>query len=392
MARTRIKLKELRNATVSYISLVDRAATRIPFRVTKADKEPHMIDLSARRLLSALKGESTPIPRITALITPDTDAAGLAATSKALVEAGFLVDTVIKNDDGTYLFAQEKNPLEASEVFRMSENMLVVVKGFDEIMPMLKDNLGFAPDMEALPGIQDAVAGLHSKVVGGMTMATKSEDVAGVSEVLTQFNNYMSALVANLNPSAFKADAALAALADVQVQKGGNNTLLDIEALVKAAPLGSDGTEWSAMSTVGKIKWLLASYTKKKDADGDECPAGTKPEDWAKLTPEEKAKAKATKSEAPAVDFTAVLAPLTDMVTALTVKVDTLATAQESLATQVDESARKSETAAQAVKSLVLAPSGNPDTPAATHTAKKQEPDDPRTGCFDTAFIKRGKR
>lgn len=45
MAKILRKLRELRNADVRYISLVDRAATRIPFRVLKKD-EDEVMDLT----------------------------------------------------------------------------------------------------------------------------------------------------------------------------------------------------------------------------------------------------------------------------------------------------------------------------------------------------------
>ena len=50
MAKIRTKLKQLRDADVRFISLVDRAATRIPFRVLKRDEKENKMGIDLTKV------------------------------------------------------------------------------------------------------------------------------------------------------------------------------------------------------------------------------------------------------------------------------------------------------------------------------------------------------
>jgi len=79
--------------------------------------------------------------------------------------------------------------------------------------------------------------------------------------------------------------------------------------------------------------------------------------------------------------------------------VDAVATKQEETAVKteqlkkdVDAVAQKSETLSGKLSATVAAPPvGAVEVPAGGSIAQKSD-SDPRTGCFDTAFLKRGRR
>lgn len=390
-----VKLKELRDADVHFVSLVDRAASRIPFRVTKQENDMG-IDLSSfQRTMKRDTTTKNDTPAVQAVVVEFRDDAYQTQVQTVLKANGFAVDKVTKNDDGTVMYAQAEGSVDEGQIVRVSQDMLVVAKGFDSAK--LSEATGFSPDVAVegyFPGMDIAVAGMGKALNTGLVAK------ADVQKTVQLFGQYVQGL-ATLPAPVFKADAEIQAL--TPAKKGD---ILDIEALLKAAPMGSDGTDWAKMSTVDKISWMLQSFTTK--ADG--CPKGMNPFEWNKMTPEEKAAAqakdndpddakkaelaaaaaKAAKNDAPDVTATitaalaAALAPVTDGMKVMTSKLEAQQTA-------IDEIARKSETAIKAVKGTVAAAPLAGDLPGEGHQVQKQD-SDPRTGCFDTAFIGRAQK
>ena len=99
MAKIRARLKQLKDADVRYISLVDRAATRIPFRVLKRDKENKMgIDLT-----KVFKSENAEKPYVSALVVfAQKDETVAAQVLEAIKAHGFTVDSISSVEPGAY--------------------------------------------------------------------------------------------------------------------------------------------------------------------------------------------------------------------------------------------------------------------------------------------------
>ena len=108
MAKVKVKVKEMKDAQASFISLVGRGANRIGFRILKEDKsENEMIDLSA--ITNIFKGAPVDKPTgpevVAYAIQPTED---LVPFVEALKSVGVNTETVVKNEDGTVMFVQKQ--------------------------------------------------------------------------------------------------------------------------------------------------------------------------------------------------------------------------------------------------------------------------------------------
>lgn len=464
-------LKELRNAEVAFVSLVDRAATRMPFRILKRETEENtMIDLTGTRMFTkAFKKEPVVVAKaeqkISAIVVMDSsDTEHVKAVETILTDNGFAVENVTKNEDGTLLYAQDDSPLDDSTILKMSEEMIIVVKGFDTANEALRESYDYCSslsDSGYFAGISEAIKGLDTV----LTAVLKSDAPEKAQEVITKFSTYAQTLITAIPPAVFKADMEINELVQkdadadntnlmsvptdapkgiaqndwdkmsdvdkmawmkdstntpapgtvqkeedktMDTQKTDNNTILQLEEWLKKPMSGSDGTEWLAMSFNDKLAWVAASYnaggsgkTSKMD---HECPDNVSKENWDKMSDEEKG-ATATSAEDSKVEKAAVkadaepdanavaLTELTGLMGKLATQVSTLSTKIEenaaSQAEKIDEIARKSDAVAATVKGVVVAPATFADLPAKDVGEIKAVKNDPRSGCFDTAFIKK---
>lgn len=330
---------------------------------------------------AAAKGDAA----ISAIVVDGRNDAHQEKVKAVLTANGFITDKATKNEDGTVVYAQTADTQVEGQIIRVSPEMLVVIKGFDP--ETLSEAAVFSPETTAngfFPGVDAALVGIALKVQSAMVSK------ADLTDTLNGFGQYVLGL-SGLPAGVFKADQELQAL--IPVVKGD---VLSIEALLKAAPLGSDGTAWSAMSTVDKITWLLQSYTKKADAkepDADDkagaCPAGQDPIAWAAMTPEEKAKAVVVTAKADTPDFASLIsAAIGSAMAPITSGMQALSTKLEDQQNAIADIAKKSDAALTAVKHTVATPPAGGDYVPPGVQITKQD-DDPRTGCFDTAFISR---
>lgn len=474
MSKITAKLHELRDASVAYVSLVDRAATRIPFRIMKRDEqEKPMINLA--QLGKALTGTAKKAekPAITGVVVlAQKTEARTEAVKAALAAHGFSVDTVTKNDDGTLLYAQCDNPLaEDSHLVRVSDQMLVVLKGFDPYSEALSDNADFNELVAAngfFAGMNTAFSGLSATISDALQNADSPEAAApAIKGTLDKFSTYVQALVEGLPSAAFKADMTLQTLAmaarkadaanptapapasnapgvgqnydltnipktapsgisendwnllsdEAKLKwladstntpasgatlKTDSNTILQITELLSAAPEGSDGTEWVSMSLGDKLAWLTASYTKANGAGGQDNDDGAGgPDSDANpviaVAPAVTAKADAGVQAAPAAPAATddALATLVQAVTVLSAGMQNLTKKMEeqgkSFSTKIDEITRKTDDVSSKIKGTVISAPPRGDLPSGKEAVSKAEVQDQRTGCFDTAFIKRGR-
>lgn len=330
MSKHRVRLKELTEADVRFISLVNRSASRMPFRVVKQAKDD--IDLSKRGFLaSILKGE-------------------LPGKSKDEDEVVGVMHA-IKQEDGTIVF-------EADE-------------GWDVIVKALPESETAVKPSEVL-----------KTEVKGDTMDKNVVEKSG--------NNAQPNLQALLNaaPDASIAEPQWAAMSNVDKfaawKAWWQNTSIDTAGLpVSKAEVAVVATVVPAVvpatTEVVAVVAKVEDEEKVKKAEADEAAK--------KLADEATAKKAEDEQKASMSALLAGLSKLTETVGSLATKIDETSKTTEILGKRVDGIARKSDTVAQALNVTVAAAAGAEDVPAAGGSVQKVD-SDPRSGNFDTGMLK----
>ena len=358
MAKLRVKLKEMTDAAVSYISLVDRAASRMPIRIMKSyTQESQMLDLSnPRSLLSrALKGEAKPAVQVSAVVTMDHGDDLMPQVTEALKAHGFAVDKVTKQEDGTMMFAQSEDPLVGGQVVRLSNDLLLVVKGLDATVD---EELGF------VPGVGTAIGELQSGVLATLgTEGTADELATHVSSLVQKFEASVLSLVKKIPQAAFKADFSVSEVLKMDKKK-------KMTAAEKAAEEAAETAAEEAME---------AAAVEAKKAEGVkpvvEVITAKEPSDMDKLV-------------SSLAQISSAVAEVVSKVEALNTEIKAVKTSQAASEQRLDEVAKKADTSAHALNTTVLAAPAAPDAASGKVVAVKADTD-PRTGCFDTANLPR---
>ncbi len=365
------KMTEMKSADVRFISLVTRAANRIPFRVVKSDKEHQMgsIDLTSLRR-SVLKQEAkTDAPAIVGVVVfEQTDAAVMGKVTDVLKAEGFAIDKAFKNDDGTVLYKQEGFPDDeaGTTLVRLSANMAIVMKGFDaqaEVMANAADFSEVIPAEGFFHGMTAAQEALGTTV---QSILKKSDSSAVASALIkattTKFNEYVTALSEGVPAAAFKADTLLTeVIKPVEAAAVVADVVVDTAAVVV-----KEGEEVKADDAV--VDAPAAAVT--ADVVVDAAVVDT-----------------VAKADA-APDFAALIATaLKAELGPVTIAMTNLAEKQKEIEEKVETFARKADDASKQVQTTV---SNLAKDDAAPKQAAKKSDDDPRTGCFDSAtFAKR---
>lgn len=357
-----------------------------------------MIDLS--KPLKILKGEKPQAasPEVVGVVVFDQgDEAVMAEVRKSLTDHGFAVDTVTKNEDGTVLFSAGAVDAEDATIVRLSEDMAVVVKGFSSYNQSLSESTNFSEVMAAqgyYQGVRTACDALVYTMQNVLQKAESSTDAATkVNSILSSFSTYVGTMTKGLPVAAFKADLSVS-----EVVKSAKEKAKDMPA--DKVPEGADPKEWAKMSDEQKAEWKAKAKAKKDEEDaaaaaaaskseGEQGKGDTQPAAEGEKAPAAEGAAPAEKSEQSDDGLKAVLAQLGELskaVQGVAGEVGEVAKAQKSLEGRVDEIARKADNAAQAVKTTVVAGAGAGDEPAKGAPVKKSDTD-PRSGCFDTAFL-----
>jgi len=362
MATIQTKLKQLRNADVRFISLVDRAATRIPFRVLKRNKENSMgIDLT-----SVFKSEAQVPPHVSAVVVfaQKNEAAG-KQIAEAIKAHGFITDRVQKSDEGeTLVFSQGDQPKD-TVVVRLSDQMLVSVAGLgipEGWVGDLVEEHGFFPDLAM------ANAAMEDRL---QEVVTKSEaPQQDAQAVLTSYAQYVSQM-AVLPTAVFKLDEA-------------------IRDIVQKCACQEPAEKTDDASPTKKIVEKAAGTT-ETDAEKAKRVKNHPPAEMA--PPDEDDDQKPPPDEVNKSDESAILTALKGIettVSGLSAKLETVVTEQVAQKKVLDDVVQKSDTLATTLKSTVTAPPLAGDHPAGLPRMRVEKQDtDPRTGNFDTAFLRR---
>jgi hypothetical protein len=354
MAKLKLQATKLENPSVSYISLVERGANRVPFRIIKEQKsENGMIDLG-----KIFKKDSTPVevvekaepeaapvsasPTIVGLVVEKSECC-MAEISKILGDAGFKTDAQEDQDDGTVIFKQADD-IAGADVVRVNSALLALVKDFPKVSsPVVAKAEGF------VPGIDITFGGLFEAV---SALALSDEPAAEKVSKVESFFKDASALIASHVqhfPSAlFSAGSALEAITPVAKAEEDPPAEPEVEAPTPtpeevATPPVEDNAELIqkiAQELLGPVLERLGSLSSAVDVLGK--------------------------------------------------NVSDISKKSETLEAKVAEASEKANSVQAVVKGTVLGapPKGDSESPSRT---TKADDSDLRSGLFDTAFLPRRK-
>lgn len=345
--KVKMRATEMVDADVAYISLVKKAATRLPFRVTKSESDdsteesPKMskLDNLLARVFK-IDGESAEAPRIVGVAIKSDNVDHL---KPQLEKLGLSVDAVIEKD-GCFVFKQEDEfdfeaedadlmgfASEGSDVVTLVANVQKSFTSYTESEDFM-ENLaqgGFFPSLRvAMDALSDTIWNIL--YASGMD---KAEAMTALEAAITDFGAYAGTLYESLPEMAFKLDKELITKAEAEdgeapagEDAGGEEEEGDAEdADVGAAESEGEGDEPNEEGT------------DDADAEGDDDAAASgeeegEEEEAGDAAAEGTAVKQDTGDEAPAWAKT-----LTESVQSLATKVDSLAQKSDELGNRVEK-------------------------------------------------------
>ena len=219
----KIKAKELTDAAVSHISLVDRGANREPFRIIKREGEGQMLDFS-KGLIGLLKAEAAPAAIVAVAFSKQFDPSAAAEIlSKAGLEHGDAVET-----DAALTFpinGATDEQIEQSQLFKINDDVAFGATGIPE--KLVKDYVGYdfeSTDFKTVFGtnkapsmIACAMGALQDTIYNCLSNADKVETAKGdIEAALNDFSGVVMGIVDLVPQTAFKLEAAVAEVGTVK--------------------------------------------------------------------------------------------------------------------------------------------------------------------------------
>lgn len=387
MAKFRKVVRELRDAEVRRISLVDHAANRIPFRIKKRNRNGEnemQLDLASLSIRRILKGEPTPQPEVAALVFPNKPAEPELARLKDVVEkAGLKTDHAVDANDGLFLYQQAEFDPKDEDVraIALGPNVAVIVKGFKPWAEQLGD---FAAVMDAgkfYPGVGNACSALAAELTQKMS---KGEDVA---DTLKAFTGYVSTMARLLPEVALKFDTGYSALQ--AVLKGERDAAKKAETDAEKAKADAEVARKAALKKpddVAQEDWDKADA----DARDQMCQKADK----ARAdTDAAAAKEAAAKNEAAGVDTNALVAALKGAfagdLAGITNAVAELSTKVAANETALAAVVAKSEAVEKKLNGTVLGDARDDQNSHQQRRETSRKGDGPFGGASDTAYAPR---
>ena len=340
-------------------------------------------------LMSVFKAEKAK-PEVAAVIVfANPDATVAEAVRQSIADAGFITDKVQKSDEGeTTVYGQADMSDENMVMVRLSDQMIVAVNGLPAPTGLFND---MVEEHGFFPGLTMALEAFHGQIA---QIVEKSDNPHGdTKNALAGLGDYLH-LLASLPAACFKADTAVQAttLAAAKKQQEADDAAkppipkpeTDVVVTKEVPGLEANGT-----TVVTEKQEATVPDDKTKEA----VPAKT-------VTTEEKTVTTETipaeKTAVQKSDLQQVLDALTASedktalsLTDLATKVETIATDLAAQKKVVDGVVTKADTLENTLKGTVIAPATREDRPVGETTVTRKADDDPRTGNFDTAFLRR---
>lgn len=210
MPKITIEATELTETKVDFVSLVKRGANRIPFRVTKGDKE--MLDLSKLGRNWLKKEETTEEPVIAAaLVKSGSDMTALAQIFKS---ADMEPKTFVQKQDKDAIHLVKSGvTLDETSTTIGSEHLALVVTGLQKGFVGLAGDSAFAERMKAAsiyPSLCSATEMLEMAMFDAIYSAESPKDAASkLAKAVDEFKQYAIAMAKELPTQAFKLDVEL---------------------------------------------------------------------------------------------------------------------------------------------------------------------------------------
>ena len=381
--RKKVSLKKMADADVHFVSLVGRAANRIPFRVIKSDKENGMLDLG--KIGRVLKGDKTEpkapaAPEIVAVVVEKSDL--ISQITDALKDAGLDVSKQVENEDNTISYVQKEDQ-EDLTLLRMDDNVVLVLKGFSSYANGLDSFNEIVKAQGFYQGLDVACSAFRETVSKSLYDSNNAADVVKkVDETVNSFGAYVRSLAAGLPAKAFyvaqkvdsvykteqeRVEKAEKEKAEAEKNKQTVEKSEDVDLTI--VPDDISKKDWEALDDAGKL-----AHVKKSAAPVE--PPVVPQVDVADLV----------KKAAEAVS--AALMPKLD---AMASQITTVSEANTALNAKVDSVVQKSDDVARKVGLTVVNATVASDNPSQHETVKKKD-EDPRVGAFDTAMIRKHDR
>lgn len=205
MPTIKMNAQKMTQADVQFISLVERGANRIPFKVIKQEKEMSKafagLDLGA---FFARKQEKVEPTIVGIAIMKDE---GYESIKKQLAEAGFTVEDETEMADGSVVFKQAEATGEET-VIRMNDHVALITKGFSPYNMDLGGDTTFA-DVAAARGFYPGISSVMSTLTEMVdTTVRKAESPADaqrmVAQVFKEAGAYINSFLSGLPSKAFK--------------------------------------------------------------------------------------------------------------------------------------------------------------------------------------------
>lgn len=209
MPSVKMTATKMSDAHVSFISLVERGANRIPFKIMKQENQAMAgafkgLDLGA---LFATRKSEEPKVELVGVVTMKGE--GYESVVGQIEEAGFDVDAAVDMEDGSVILKQDGEPEGDGEVIRMGDSALLITKGFRPYsMEVENDGVSFAEMVKAqgfYPGVSTALDVARTIIL--RTVEKADDPVAAskeIGKVMDEFKAYIQSLVAGLPAKAFK--------------------------------------------------------------------------------------------------------------------------------------------------------------------------------------------
>jgi len=210
--KIKMKANELHDADVSYISLVDRPANRIPFRITKAEESTSKEE-SLMFNLNTLMRKSDPEPQtpaIAAIVIRKEDEAGL---KDQLVEAGFSVDSPVEEEE-IVIYKQMDFDEDKVVAVKFNDDVMALVTDVKKEFTPFPDSMSFSDNIQAgafLPGVAMATDVMMDTVRQCLRKSSNPDEAKQkLKAVLDDYKKYVLKLADNLPEMAFKLENIMA--------------------------------------------------------------------------------------------------------------------------------------------------------------------------------------
>jgi hypothetical protein len=201
---------ELSEADIEWISLVDRPANRIPFRLMKAEEvEPNtersnlMLNLTG---LFSRKAEEK-APSIAAIVLRKEDSERMLPQLEA---AGFAVDNLESAEDIVIVKQEDFDP-EAVVTVKLKNETAVLLSNVSKAFTPYPETMNFDEKLKAagfFPSVAMATDALMDTVYGVMGDARSPDEVASkMEEAIKSYSDFVLGLTATLPVVAFKVEA-----------------------------------------------------------------------------------------------------------------------------------------------------------------------------------------